>query len=237
MWTVLDLFARSFEPSWQELDKEVNSVLYSAYQIEEFASKDSQIVGRYIKKRLEPALLYLLFLDDNNFSNYTCHQLIKSNSNYQTLASRLIRPQFVRRRAEKRLHDHLMLEYEPSELKKCLQPAKMLLTLISYTLSDDSSRTLFEADGEFTDLADLLYSCLKRTLVGDWNDNGLKSHVRNCGSLMEFISDYARRKKVEDVSINNEKPVVKENFLSDIKVPILFLVCSLAFLSWRRSRI
>lgn len=242
---VYDLTGR-VEPSKDELDKDIDRLLFlESIESPDYLLKpderdlihlDSEVLRNWIKRRFEPALLLLLLEHEAN--QYLSKSELTKMDTYDTLVDKYFRYDFVKRRASQRVKDICFDNPNQLDISNAVTKLKRTLTLLSVHLEENGTNfTLFGTD-MYTQADVTLYNYLKRIVVGKYKDLGLKSHVKLCEPIKEFMHRYAT-KNPRIIDVSSEDPLDNEqepkSLLADMTKPAIVALLFIGFYIWRRD--
>lgn len=194
---------------------------------------DCEVITHWIHRKFKPALLLLLIESDENVS-FVKEELSRLRGR-QNFIDKFFRFVFIERHAKQRLRE---LCFEGSckfDLMHEVKNLQRTLTFISshFQLISPSNITL--KDTEKYTLADItLFNYLRRILLGEFQTHGLRSHIKNCDPLLQFMLRYKSKNPhvvYEDPFEDEEK---KKSLMADLTKPAIVAAGVIIFFLWRR---
>jgi len=230
------------EPDENDLDDEIDRLLcvkgvetptYLFTDDNQTKQIDSEVLSLWIKRRFEPALLLLLFEHEDNYR--TAKSELSKMEKFQSGINSWFRAKFVKKRAMQRVRE--MCFDDGLNLPQAVVKVKKTLTFLAHHLERNSPNKLTLLDTEGYTSADInLYNYLKRVVIGGYKDSGLRSHIRLCELLVQFMSRFATRNTyVLNVSAGDSlsDDVPQDSLLSDIVRPAMVALGFFIFYQWR----
>lgn len=243
---IYDLTSRP-TPRNDELDEEIDRLLYlktaeepnhlePAKGRDANAALDSEVVTQWIRRRFEPALLLLLLGSDNY---HKAKAELTKMERYKNFVDNLFRTIFLEKHSKRRIEGLCFDDLEQVNVSRATVKLKKTLTFLAEHLQHNSSDklTLFGTDA-YTQADIVLYSYLKRILVGKHIDSGLKSHVRLSEALIRFMQRYASKNtRVIDITSRDpsEDDTEENSLLADMTKPAVVAASIIMFYLWRNT--
>lgn len=245
---VYDLTGRP-EPTIDELNEEIDRLLLKKSaeipthlvapdQMDQVSAIDSEAISFWIKRKFEPVLILLLLGSEDNYQQAR-RELRKMDRYNNHVTEKYFRCNFVERQAMQRVRELCFDDHEEPNPKRLVEELRRTLTFLSkhFESGRQDLPTLQETD-LYTSSDVTLYNYLKRILVGNYKDLGLRSHVKLCDPLISFIRNFAA-KNIHVINVANEDPIASNedepSLLADLTKPAIFAVGFIVFYLWRRS--
>ncbi|KAG9510008.1 Metaxin-3 [Fragariocoptes setiger] len=184
---IIDCHRVALNPSCAEIVMDQNQPLSDTQKL------DIKATSQWVRRQLEPSLLYLLFLDKDNYNDYTrkwiASKLPFPRSFYEPFrtkqrASNIIDSiLFDRSSKPTTFHEHETSVNLVTDAKKCLTALSRML----------ENKKLFFGTEKYTSGDAVIYCYLNRILTGEWHDKGLRTHLNACDNLLSFMKEFSLR--------------------------------------------
>lgn len=242
---IYDLSGRP-EPAKEEIDDDIDRLLlvkgaeepnYLAKLDErDQLNLDSEVAAEWIRKKFEPALIVLLFESGNN-KNVVKSELAKMYST-KSFVERWFRFSFVERQSWQRVRELCFDSPQQRKITDIVNRLKKTLTFLSNHLEQSEPNYTLLGTDAYTPADVILYSYLKRIVIGNFDDLGLKRHLKLCEPLRKFMHRFAA-KNVYVIDISNEDPLASDSnqnsLMTDLTKPALVALGFVILFVWRKS--
>lgn len=243
---IYDLASRP-TPKPHELDDEIDRLLYLKSADEptfletpeesKASVLDIEVATQWMRRRFEPALLLLLLGPDNY---YTSKKELAEMEQYQNVVDKLFRAIFLEKHAKRRIDGLCFDDLEQVSTSRAIVKLKKTLAYLAGHLekAEKEPETTLLGTKAYTQADIALYNYLKRIFVGKYSDSGLKSHLKNSETLIEFMKGYTRRnKRIIDVLSRDpfDDNSDNGNLLADMVKPAVIAVSIFMFYLWRNN--
>lgn len=235
------------EPSISELDYELDRLFFIKGNIgepnflvdwdddrDQIGPIDSEVITSWLTRKFEPTLVLMLLDSQQNYDRVK--KELSLMGKYQTLLDKYLRASYIESRSKQRIKELLFDgNVNNLNLSKSIIELKKTLTLLSKYFETESPEHLTLLKTEAYSQADIiLYNYLKRIIVGKYKDYGLRSHIKLCDHLVEFMKRY-ERKNVHIEPARESDKTEEPSLITDLAIPAAIGFAAILFFSWRIS--